>query len=170
VDGYIFKDTPTVLVNQGKFSHVPMLVGSTTDESAAGSANFDFDREMKGIWPALSQSDLTVIKEAYKSSDFKNEKERVVTAVGETMNRCPVRTLFVSNATQRAISLSSIHSFMGNQDFSHKPLDRESYLQRHKPVLVMWCMLTASMNQIQRKTPQKFNTPLKIGGCSRAPT
>jgi carboxylesterase type B len=40
VDGHDFKDTPTQLTLRDKISHVPILAGSTTDESFTSTEDY----------------------------------------------------------------------------------------------------------------------------------
>lgn len=85
IDGTILPGRPTQLINQGKFSKVPVLVGATTDENFFFTSSLQTDFNM--WWPAMTN--LSAIQQVYPSSDFANETIRAQTANGETMFRCP---------------------------------------------------------------------------------
>ncbi|KIM26791.1 hypothetical protein M408DRAFT_177761 [Serendipita vermifera MAFF 305830] len=94
VDGIVFQDTPTVLINKGKISHVPVLTGATTDETFTLSD--DMETELKRWYPALSQREVAKFKRIYPESDFGSKLDATATAVGETLNRCAGETLVES--------------------------------------------------------------------------
>lgn len=93
MDGILFKDTPTALMNKGEISLVPVLTGATTDETFTQSDNME--AELKFWYPALSSKDAAAFTKIYPDSDFPSRRDAVATAVGETLNRCAVRGLNV---------------------------------------------------------------------------
>ncbi|PVF95506.1 alpha/beta-hydrolase [Serendipita vermifera] len=86
VDGVLLKDTPTQLTIQDKISHLPMIAGSTTDETPASSE--DLSKELRQWWPSLADADIRNIEKIYEATVFNNGKERVEVIVGEALNRC----------------------------------------------------------------------------------
>ncbi|KIM26792.1 hypothetical protein M408DRAFT_330394 [Serendipita vermifera MAFF 305830] len=91
VDGVIFQDTPTVLMNKGKISHVPVLTGATTDEAFARSD--DMETELKRWYASPSQKDIAKFNRIYPESGFASKFDAIAAAVGETLLRCASETL-----------------------------------------------------------------------------
>ncbi|CAG8632426.1 10994_t:CDS:2, partial [Acaulospora colombiana] len=91
VDGHIFKDTPTQLTVRDKISHVPVLVGATTDESFTSTEDLGewlgnimlrtvlmvlIGEELRHWYPNLRDEDVEKIAKVYKGGPFRNELER----------------------------------------------------------------------------------------------
>ncbi|PVF95497.1 alpha/beta-hydrolase [Serendipita vermifera] len=91
VDGHIFKDTPTQLAVHNKISHVPVLVGATTDESFTSTENLG--EELRHWYPNLRDEDVEKVAKVYKGGPFRDELDRVSAAIGEPLLRCGRETL-----------------------------------------------------------------------------
>ncbi|TDL19530.1 alpha/beta-hydrolase [Rickenella mellea] len=85
IDGKIFTEHPTDLLVQGKFARVPIMAGSTSNETVGGS---DVQSILTFYFPQLTARDLTEFNKIYIPSDFSSEQQRVNTASGEAIFRC----------------------------------------------------------------------------------
>jgi len=103
VDGTIFQDTPMTLVNKGKISHVPILTGSTTDETFTQSD--DMEANMKWWYPAISKKEVAVLNRLYPEADYASRRGAVAAAVGDTLNKCAVCSTSNVPSTRRLVYL-----------------------------------------------------------------
>ncbi|PIL29185.1 hypothetical protein GSI_09234 [Ganoderma sinense ZZ0214-1] len=86
LDGKLFTETPTISILSGNFANVPVIVGSTSNETLSGGSNIT--QALKAYFPGLTQTDLDQYLEVYPSSDFSNETQRFAVATGESDVRC----------------------------------------------------------------------------------
>ncbi|CCA77512.1 hypothetical protein PIIN_11489 [Serendipita indica DSM 11827] len=86
VDNHLFKDYPTSLLNAGKVSAVPLLVGATSNETFVPEGKLEPD--LRRWYPHLTDEEMGQIARIYDSPHFATELEKAKIAVGETLNRC----------------------------------------------------------------------------------
>ncbi|KAK7461805.1 hypothetical protein VKT23_008236 [Stygiomarasmius scandens] len=96
-DGKIITGPPTLSLEKGEFWKVPVIVGSTSNESVVYSGSVSDG--VGGLWPGLTQDDLQEFEEEYPLSDFDDAIQQVSTATGEPLFRCapPI----IANATSK---------------------------------------------------------------------
>ncbi|THU84215.1 alpha beta-hydrolase [Dendrothele bispora CBS 962.96] len=102
VDGKVIVDTPTISILKGDFADVPLIVGSTSNESLVGGT--DLGAVMKATFPQLDDQDIAEFEEAYPLSDFTSASDQVSTATGESLLRCAresLGSLFTRSFTYR---------------------------------------------------------------------
>ncbi|EIW81365.1 alpha beta-hydrolase [Coniophora puteana RWD-64-598 SS2] len=62
LDGKVFSGDPTAQFQSGNFAHVPLIVGSTSNETLAGGTNISV--ALKNYFPELTPEDLAGFREA----------------------------------------------------------------------------------------------------------
>ncbi|KAK0494032.1 alpha/beta-hydrolase [Armillaria luteobubalina] len=80
IDGKILTEHPTTAIDSGRFAQVPLIVGSTSNETSV--ASLDIGQTLKRFYPGLDDVD------AYPSSDFDSELQRLFVLGGETVFIC----------------------------------------------------------------------------------
>ncbi|TFK45632.1 alpha/beta-hydrolase [Heliocybe sulcata] len=86
VDGRIITDFPTRSLLRGEFARVPILLGSTSNESLPEVV--DFIATLKSVWPSLTDFDLDGFASLYAPGQFATDEERIRASTGESLNRC----------------------------------------------------------------------------------
>ncbi|OCH92743.1 alpha/beta-hydrolase [Obba rivulosa] len=86
LDGKILTEFPTISILDGNYHDVPLIVGSTTNETLANGDTIT--SALKTYFPALTQADLNEFLEQYPAQDFASETLRLQIATGEPSVRC----------------------------------------------------------------------------------
>ncbi|KAJ7646026.1 Carboxylesterase [Mycena polygramma] len=86
VDGKIITDFPTRLLTEGKFADVPVMVGSTSNETLA--FGFTIEGALQNYFPAMSNESITALVAQYPLSDFASADLQVQAATGEPSVVC----------------------------------------------------------------------------------
>ncbi|KZT51035.1 alpha/beta-hydrolase [Calocera cornea HHB12733] len=81
LDGELITDYPTRLMKEGKFAHVPLMVGHTTDD---GGAKEPLRKAIKLRYPEITEAELDTYERLYPES----EPNRVGNAAGDANLRC----------------------------------------------------------------------------------
>ncbi|KAI0767254.1 alpha/beta-hydrolase [Fomes fomentarius] len=82
IDNKFFTEYPTVSILKGNFADVPIIVGSTSNETLSGGS--DIAAALKSYFPGLTQTDLEEYLKVYPSSDFDSEAQHFQVATGES--------------------------------------------------------------------------------------
>ncbi|KAJ7744620.1 alpha/beta-hydrolase [Mycena metata] len=87
VDGKIFSDFPTRLLANGKFAKVPIIAGSTSNETLAGGATIE--AALESYFPSMSNETANAFVAEYPLSEFADSTElQVQLATGEPSVQC----------------------------------------------------------------------------------
>ncbi|KDQ50936.1 hypothetical protein JAAARDRAFT_141079 [Jaapia argillacea MUCL 33604] len=86
VDGKLITQYPTLSILQGKFAHVPLIVGAVSNETLAGGTNIS--AALQAFFPSLTSADLADFMAAYPSTEFSSTNEWQRVATGEPSVRC----------------------------------------------------------------------------------
>ncbi|KAL0578082.1 hypothetical protein V5O48_003900 [Marasmius crinis-equi] len=86
IDGKVIVGNPSKLISQGKFAQVPLIVGSTSNETLVGGE--DLPAALRTTFPALTDQDIQDILEVAPETDFSSPVERFQTVTGESLIRC----------------------------------------------------------------------------------
>ncbi|KAJ7796522.1 Alpha/Beta hydrolase protein [Mycena olivaceomarginata] len=86
VDGKIFTDFPTRQLTNGKFKDVPVIVGSTTNETLAGGPTIA--AALQGYFPSMSNETAAALVAEYPISEFASTALQVQVATGEPSVVC----------------------------------------------------------------------------------
>ncbi|KAF9072580.1 alpha/beta-hydrolase [Rhodocollybia butyracea] len=86
VDGKLITDAPSSLILQGKFAKVPLIVGSTSNETLFGGTNFTETLQL--AFPQLTQTDLEGFVQEYPLSEFDSPSQQFQVATGESILIC----------------------------------------------------------------------------------
>ncbi|KAG7089993.1 hypothetical protein E1B28_011615 [Marasmius oreades] len=86
VDGKVILGNPTTLIKEGKFTKVPVIVGSTSNETVAGGT--DPAATLKRTFPGLTDEDVQDILEVAPLSDFTNPAQQFQVVTGESLLIC----------------------------------------------------------------------------------
>ncbi|KAL5520667.1 hypothetical protein ACEPAF_2668 [Sanghuangporus sanghuang] len=84
VDGKLIPDYPTKLLAEGKFAHVPVISGATSNETSGS----DITEYLRRAYPLLTSSELRAYNKVYDRSQFSSDDEWIRTATGEPSLRC----------------------------------------------------------------------------------
>ncbi|KAJ7654360.1 Alpha/Beta hydrolase protein [Mycena rosella] len=95
LDGKIFTDFPTRQISQGKFANVPILVGSTTNETLTGGT--DIGAALSSYFPSYTNATAA---ELYPLSEFASPALQFQAATGEPELLC-ARHIIGSAASKR---------------------------------------------------------------------
>ncbi|KAF9522500.1 alpha/beta-hydrolase [Crepidotus variabilis] len=93
VDGHVFSDYPTKLIEEGKFAKVPLIVGATSNETR--SSGTDITVDLKKFFPSISDDDINTLLLEYPQSTFLSSSERHDTITGDSELRC-ARTIMAT--------------------------------------------------------------------------
>ncbi|TFY56348.1 hypothetical protein EVG20_g8956 [Dentipellis fragilis] len=85
-DGKLITGHPSTALMNGQFTHVPLIVGSTSNETL--SEGTDINSALQAFFPSLSNSSLSQYLEVYPASDFDNDDQRFQVATGESELIC----------------------------------------------------------------------------------
>ncbi|KAK0204425.1 alpha/beta-hydrolase [Desarmillaria ectypa] len=86
IDGNFLTEHPTTAIVSGRFARVPLIVGSTSNETSV--ASLGIGQTLKFFYPGLDDADVDEYLAAYPSSDFDSELQRLFVLGGETVFRC----------------------------------------------------------------------------------
>ncbi|KAI9056446.1 alpha/beta-hydrolase [Trametes sanguinea] len=86
LDGKLFTGLPTDSILNGNFADVPVIVGSTSNETLSGGSNIT--SALKSFFPGLTQEDLAEYLEHYPESEFDSPEQRFMVATGESELIC----------------------------------------------------------------------------------
>ncbi|KII91820.1 hypothetical protein PLICRDRAFT_105475 [Plicaturopsis crispa FD-325 SS-3] len=86
VDGTLITDTPTKSILSGEFAHVPLIVGSTSNETLSGDLNIT--AALHTFFPALTAAQLAQFLDVYPEADFDSPAQRAQVATGESELIC----------------------------------------------------------------------------------
>ncbi|KAL5497992.1 hypothetical protein ACEPAH_2923 [Sanghuangporus vaninii] len=89
VDGELIPDYPTKLLAEGKFVHVPVISGATSNETSGS----DITEYLRQAYPLLTSSELRAYNKMYDRSQFSSDDEWIRTATGEPSLRCGRETV-----------------------------------------------------------------------------
>ncbi|KAE9401291.1 alpha/beta-hydrolase [Gymnopus androsaceus JB14] len=87
VDGTIITDYPSKLILAGQFAKVPLIVGSTSNETVIGGPNIT--AALKTAYPQLTPTDLEEFVQEYPLSEFDSTSQQLQVATGESSVICP---------------------------------------------------------------------------------
>ncbi|KAI0357004.1 alpha/beta-hydrolase [Trametes cingulata] len=86
IDGKILTEIPSLSILKGNFADVPVIVGSTSNETLSGGANIT--SALQAFFPGLTSQDLTEYLEHYPASDFESDEQRFMVTTGESELIC----------------------------------------------------------------------------------
>ncbi|KAI0364239.1 alpha/beta-hydrolase [Pilatotrama ljubarskyi] len=86
IDGKLITEYPTISILKGNFADVPVLAGSTSNETISSGTNIT--AALKGAFPGLTSKDLEEFLENYPPSEFDSEEQRFRVATGESELIC----------------------------------------------------------------------------------
>ncbi|KAG7444765.1 alpha/beta-hydrolase [Guyanagaster necrorhizus] len=86
IDGKVLTEHPTTAMLSGRFARVPLIVGSTSNETSYTS--LDIGQTLKTFYPGLNDTDVDEYLAVYPSSDFDSELQRLSVLGGETVFIC----------------------------------------------------------------------------------
>ncbi|KAI9460673.1 Alpha/Beta hydrolase protein [Boletus coccyginus] len=81
MDGVLFSGYPTLQFQLGQFVHVPLIVGSTSNETLSGGTNISV--ALKEYFPALTEKDIQEFVALYPLSDYDSPSQQFQVATGE---------------------------------------------------------------------------------------
>ncbi|KIJ63651.1 hypothetical protein HYDPIDRAFT_29443 [Hydnomerulius pinastri MD-312] len=81
LDGVLFTGYPTLQFQLGQFTHVPLIVGSTSNETLSGGTNIS--EALKAYFPALTETDIQEFLALYPLSDYDSPSQQFQVATGE---------------------------------------------------------------------------------------
>ncbi|KAF8532038.1 alpha/beta-hydrolase, partial [Gautieria morchelliformis] len=85
IDKAVITEAPTKSILAGKWARVPVMAGSTSNETAfSGNASAD----LKSVYPQLTPRDIQAFLDEYPESEFANATQRRETIIGEVLFRC----------------------------------------------------------------------------------
>ncbi|KAI0795489.1 alpha/beta-hydrolase [Abortiporus biennis] len=79
---------PTTSILNGDFKVVPLLVGSTSNESLGVTGGSTIPTALKGFFPQLTEDDINEYLAEYPASDFASSSQQMQVAVGESQLIC----------------------------------------------------------------------------------
>ncbi|KAI0753315.1 alpha/beta-hydrolase [Daedaleopsis nitida] len=82
IDKRLFTAYPSISILKGNFADVPVIVGSTSNETLSSGSNIT--AALKQYFPQLTGTDLQQYLDVYPSSDFDSEAQRFQVATGES--------------------------------------------------------------------------------------
>ncbi|KAJ8072080.1 hypothetical protein PM082_015638 [Marasmius tenuissimus] len=86
VDGKVIVSNPTSLIAQGKFARVPLIIGSTSNETLVTGDNLP--NALRGLFPALTDHDIEDLLEVAPETDFSSAAQRFQVVTGESLIIC----------------------------------------------------------------------------------
>ncbi|KAG1737486.1 Alpha/Beta hydrolase protein [Suillus paluster] len=81
LDGVLITGHPTRMFQYGEFVHVPLIVGSTSNETLSGGANISL--ALKEFFPSLTDEDIQEFLWLYPADEFDSPSQRFQVATGE---------------------------------------------------------------------------------------
>ncbi|KAJ6597386.1 Alpha/Beta hydrolase protein [Mycena sp. CBHHK59/15] len=113
LDGDLFTDFPTRQISNGKFANVPIIVGSTTNETLSGGTNIT--AALQGFFPSLTNADAEELTAEYSISEFASAALQFQAITGESELLC-ARHIIAGAASKRG----KAWTYRYNQD--HPPV------------------------------------------------
>ncbi|KXN82979.1 Lipase 3 [Leucoagaricus sp. SymC.cos] len=101
MDGRLFSDFPTQLIQRGMFRKVPIIVGATTNETGVNGPSIA--AAIKSYFPSITDGDIQTLEEAYPSSSFASDSLRQQTLTGDFSFRC-ARSIMASAWSTAAVN------------------------------------------------------------------
>ncbi|KAL1743322.1 Alpha/Beta hydrolase protein [Schizophyllum fasciatum] len=86
IDYALFVDYPTQLIRLGAAARIPLIVGSTSNETLA--AGHTVEDALSEFFPSMTRWDLADLLEHYHMDDFTSHDEYELTVTGESSIRC----------------------------------------------------------------------------------
>ncbi|KAH8109134.1 alpha/beta-hydrolase [Phellopilus nigrolimitatus] len=86
LDKVIIPDYPTKLLAEGRFAHVPVIAGATSNETGGGTTNLTAD--LHQAFPLLTADELSEFNKVYDPNQFSSIEEWIRTGTGEPALRC----------------------------------------------------------------------------------
>ncbi|KAG1721540.1 Alpha/Beta hydrolase protein, partial [Suillus paluster] len=90
VDGLLITGHPTTKFQCGEFTHVPLIVGSASNETLSLSPNLDISTGLKAFFPSLTDTDIQQFLWLYPIDDFDSKIQQFQVATGEPDVICAV--------------------------------------------------------------------------------
>ncbi|KAJ7165538.1 alpha/beta-hydrolase [Mycena crocata] len=98
IDNKIFTDFPTKQISSGKFANVPIIVGSTTNETLSGGSSIA--AALENFFPSMTNETAAAFVAEYPASDFASTALQFQAATGEPELLC-ARHIIASAASVR---------------------------------------------------------------------
>ncbi|KAI0372396.1 alpha/beta-hydrolase [Pilatotrama ljubarskyi] len=86
LDGKILTEIPSLSILKGNFADVPVIVGSTSNETLSGGTNIT--SALHAFFPGLTSKDLAEYLEHYPASEFDSDEQRFMVTTGESELIC----------------------------------------------------------------------------------
>ncbi|KAJ7647961.1 alpha/beta-hydrolase [Roridomyces roridus] len=86
LDGKIFTDFPTRQISEGKFANVPVMVGSTTNETLSGGTSIA--AALESFFPSITNATAAAFEAEYPIADFASAALQFQAATGESELLC----------------------------------------------------------------------------------
>jgi len=102
VDGYVLPDGPHAVITRGRHRHVPMIIGTTSDEYANMGVAAPADAaQYEAMVRALFAGEADRILGAYPADEYATPHDAVVAIMTDWIMTCPARrTLRAASASQ----------------------------------------------------------------------
>ncbi|KAJ7478669.1 Alpha/Beta hydrolase protein [Mycena galericulata] len=98
LDGKLFTDFPTRQISEGNFKNVPILVGSTTNETLSGGT--DIAAALESFFPSITNATAAEFLAEYPISEFASSDLQFQAATGEPELLC-ARHIIATAASKR---------------------------------------------------------------------
>ncbi|KAG1724958.1 Alpha/Beta hydrolase protein [Suillus paluster] len=98
VDNVLITGHPTSKFQCGDFTHVPLLVGATSDESLIPKMFGDISVALKVYYPLLTDTDIQQFLWLYPLDDFDSPSEQFQVVAGELSARCNPQAMGVPSS------------------------------------------------------------------------
>ncbi|KAI0058368.1 alpha/beta-hydrolase [Artomyces pyxidatus] len=85
-DGQLIRDHPTSSILKGQFRAVPLIVGSTSNETLSGGT--DIGASLEQFFPNLSNASIEKLLQVYPADEFENGDQRYRVVTGESELIC----------------------------------------------------------------------------------
>ncbi|KAK7461803.1 hypothetical protein VKT23_008235 [Stygiomarasmius scandens] len=86
LDGKVITAPPTISLVNGDFVKVPVMVGSTSNETGGGGNTVT--QAMHSLFPGLDAQDLAEFEQEYPLSEFTSVSQQIGVVTGESIFRC----------------------------------------------------------------------------------
>ncbi|KAG1717275.1 Alpha/Beta hydrolase protein [Suillus paluster] len=99
VDGVLITGHPTTKFQGGDFAHVPLLIGTTSNETLAPELFYQtIPRALKGTFPLLTATDIEEFLQQYPLDDFDSSSHQYQVATGESTARCTPQAMGIPSS------------------------------------------------------------------------
>ncbi|KAI0672409.1 alpha/beta-hydrolase [Trametes maxima] len=99
LDGKLITELPSLSILKGNFADVPVIVGSTSNETLSGSGP-NITAALQKFFPGLTPEDLNEYLQHYPASEFTSDQQRFADTTGESELRC-ARTIIGLSAGRK---------------------------------------------------------------------